>query len=178
MSNPYSVYIIKCGEFIKIGIAKDINLRLKSHKTSNPYDIELCVSFDANNRMVARKVEMLVHKKLKEMGLHHRLEWFHLHAFGMASMLCFEHIKVENEKQSEKSVKNITEKLIYIGKKMMTLEQIREALADRVPAKVAEATGINYNTIRQIRSNPEANPTHKVMQKISDYLESRRVSHG
>ena len=61
---------------------------------------------------------------------------------------------------------------------MMNLEEIRHALEDRVPTKVAEATGVHYNTIRQIRSNPEANPTHKVMQKISDYLESRRVSHG
>ena len=61
---------------------------------------------------------------------------------------------------------------------MMTLEQIRDALSDRMPIKVAEATGVHYNTIRQVRDNPNANPTHKVLLALSNYLESRRVTHG
>lgn len=61
---------------------------------------------------------------------------------------------------------------------MMTLEQIRQALSDRMPIKVAEATGLHYNTIRQVRDNPGANPTHKVLQALSDYFESRKVTHG
>lgn len=61
---------------------------------------------------------------------------------------------------------------------MMTLEQIRDALSDRMPAKVAEATGIHYNTIRNVRDDLTANPTHKVMKALSDYLESRKVTHG
>jgi hypothetical protein len=61
---------------------------------------------------------------------------------------------------------------------MMTLEQIRDALSDRMPIKVAEATGVHYNTIRKVRDNPDANPTHKVLQALSDYLESRKVTHG
>jgi hypothetical protein len=61
---------------------------------------------------------------------------------------------------------------------MMTLEQIRDALSDRMPIKVAEATGVHYNTIRQVRDNPNANPTHKVMLALSNYLESRKVTHG
>jgi hypothetical protein len=64
------------------------------------------------------------------------------------------------------------------AKTMMTLEQIRQALSDRMPMKVAEATGLHYNTIRQVRDNPDANPTHKVLQALSDYLESRKVTHG
>jgi hypothetical protein len=63
-------------------------------------------------------------------------------------------------------------------KNMMTLEQIRQALSDRMPIRVAEATGLHYNTIRQVRDNPNANPTHKVLQALSDYLESRKVTHG
>jgi pyruvate dehydrogenase complex dehydrogenase (E1) component len=63
-------------------------------------------------------------------------------------------------------------------KNMMTLEQIRQALSDRMPIKVSEATGLHYNTIRQVRDNPDANPTHKVLQALSDYLESRKVTHG
>jgi hypothetical protein len=63
-------------------------------------------------------------------------------------------------------------------KKMMTLEQIRNALSDRMPMKVAEATGLHYNTIREVRDNPEANPTYKVLVALSTYLESRKVTHG
>jgi hypothetical protein len=68
--------------------------------------------------------------------------------------------------------------IFHKGRNMMTLEQIRQALSDRMPVKVAEATGLHYNTIRQVRDNPDANPTHKVLQALSDYLESRKVTHG
>jgi hypothetical protein len=61
---------------------------------------------------------------------------------------------------------------------MMTLEQIQQALSDRMPAKVSEATGVHYNTIRQVRDNPEANPTYKVIKALSDYLQPSAVSHG
>ena len=60
----------------------------------------------------------------------------------------------------------------------MTLEEIREALLDRMVGKVAEATGIHYNTIRHLRDNPTANPTYKVMLALSTYFESRKVTHG
>lgn len=53
---------------------------------------------------------------------------------------------------------------------MMDLNAIRAALADRMPAKVSEATGIHYNTIRQVRDNEDANPTYKVIKALSDYL--------
>ena len=56
---------------------------------------------------------------------------------------------------------------------MMTLEQIRRELSDRMPSKVAEATGLHYNTIREIRDNPEANPTYKVLVALSNYFEDR-----
>jgi hypothetical protein len=52
----------------------------------------------------------------------------------------------------------------------MTLEQIRTALQDRRIDKVAEATGLHYNTVRYIRDNKSANPTNRVMLLLSDYL--------
>lgn len=54
---------------------------------------------------------------------------------------------------------------------MLTLEQIRAALLDRRPSRVAAGTGLHYNTIREIRDNPDANPTYKVLMALSDYLE-------
>lgn len=56
---------------------------------------------------------------------------------------------------------------------MLTLEMIRSLLQDRRVPLVAEATGLHYNTIRQIRDTPEANPTYKVVKALSDYLEGK-----
>jgi hypothetical protein len=53
--------------------------------------------------------------------------------------------------------------------KNMTLDEIRSALADRKVAMVARATAIHPNTIRSIIKN-QANPTHRVVKALSDYL--------
>ena len=53
---------------------------------------------------------------------------------------------------------------------MMTLDQIREALDDRILYVVAERTGIHRNTISAIKSGKIENPTYYVLKKISDYL--------
>lgn len=54
----------------------------------------------------------------------------------------------------------------------MKLEDIRELLKDRRVSIIAESTGIHFNTIREIRDNENANPTYRVMTKLTDYLES------
>lgn len=54
---------------------------------------------------------------------------------------------------------------------MMTLDQIREALDDRILYVVAERTGIHRNTVAAIKSGKIENPTYHVLKKISDYLE-------
>ena len=56
---------------------------------------------------------------------------------------------------------------------MMTLESIRAALQDRRMDRVAEATGLHYNTIREVRDNPSANPTWRVFKALNDYLEGQ-----
>ena len=55
---------------------------------------------------------------------------------------------------------------------MLTLDQIKQRLTDRRPSKVAEAIGVHVNTILQIRDDPNANPTYRVVSALSDYLES------
>lgn len=52
----------------------------------------------------------------------------------------------------------------------MTLPSIRDALKDRRLQVVADATGIHYNTLKNIRDNPKANPTWEVLRAVSDYL--------
>ncbi len=56
---------------------------------------------------------------------------------------------------------------------MMSLEDIRKALQDRRLLKVAEATGLHYNTLRMVRDKADLNPTHRVMKALSDYLEAK-----
>ena len=57
---------------------------------------------------------------------------------------------------------------------MMTIEEIRKQLQDLRPVRVSEATGLHANTIRDIRDNPQANPTYRALKALSDYLESRQ----
>lgn len=59
---------------------------------------------------------------------------------------------------------------------MMTLEQIKQALRDRRPGIVAEETGLHVNTVRDVRDNPDANPTYKVLKALSDYLTNRETN--
>lgn len=57
---------------------------------------------------------------------------------------------------------------------MMTLDQIKARLDDRILSVVSEKTGINRNTIANIRSGKIANPTYYVLAKLSDYLEGQQ----
>lgn len=58
---------------------------------------------------------------------------------------------------------------------MMTLSQIRAQLKDRSPHKVAKATGLHHNTIRDIRDREDANPTWRALVALSEYLESQLI---
>lgn len=53
---------------------------------------------------------------------------------------------------------------------MMTPDDIRAALHDKRIDMVASATGLHYNTVRDIRDNDNANPTWRVIKALSDYL--------
>lgn len=56
---------------------------------------------------------------------------------------------------------------------MMTLEQIRAALADRRISMVAQATGLHVNTVIEVRDSLKANPTYRVIKALSDYLSNQ-----
>lgn len=53
---------------------------------------------------------------------------------------------------------------------MLSLDQIRSALADRKITAVSAATGLHANTIRAIRRGLNDNPSLKTMKVLSDYL--------
>ena len=55
---------------------------------------------------------------------------------------------------------------------MMTIDELRAALQDRKAKIVAAATGVHENTVRDIASGRNDNPTYRVMLSLSDYLRS------
>lgn len=57
-----------------------------------------------------------------------------------------------------------------MGRKMLTLDQLRTALDDRNLEKVSARTGIHRNTLAAIRNGTNANPTYATMKALSDYL--------
>jgi hypothetical protein len=170
MQNKHSIYILKCGSFIKIGIAKNLTHRLTSIRTSNPYDVELVKSFFTAERNVSRKIEMTVHKKLTDLGHHHRLEWFNLSAIDKAIELCTELSEVNSKQSCDKNSVVVENNSTQISAKTMSISEIRHQLWDRVPSMVSRATGIHYNTIRAIRDGSGLNPTHSTLQRLSDYI--------
>lgn len=62
----------------------------------------------------------------------------------------------------------LQKKLYFLGKKM-NLQQIREALNDRVVAKVSKATGLNPHTIYRIQKG-KTEPNKSTLKLLTDYL--------
>jgi Meiotically Up-regulated Gene 113 (MUG113) protein len=54
------LYIIRCHEFTKIGIAGNVKNRLKTLQTGNPYRLELIDSFEFDDVL---RVESILHRK-------------------------------------------------------------------------------------------------------------------
>lgn len=61
---------------------------------------------------------------------------------------------------------------------MLTLEDIRKRLEDRRLNMVAEATGLHYNTVRNIAVGDNTNPTYEVLKALSDYLTHAEAVRG
>ncbi len=61
---------------------------------------------------------------------------------------------------------------------MLTLEEIRLALADRRLDRVSEATGVHANTLYAIRSGANRNPSYRTLKALSDYLSRRPETAG
>lgn len=59
------------------------------------------------------------------------------------------------------------------GKKMLTLEQIRERLKDRRLYMVAKEIGVSYPTLLAISRGESKNPSYRIIQLICDYLERK-----
>jgi hypothetical protein len=55
---------------------------------------------------------------------------------------------------------------------MIALEKVKAALKDLRLERVAESTGLHYNTLRDIRDNPNANPRWSTMVALDRYMQT------
>ena len=56
---------------------------------------------------------------------------------------------------------------------MMTLHQIQRLLRIMKLNEVSKGANVHRNTLAEIRDNPDANPSHKTMQALSNYFTSQ-----
>lgn len=56
---------------------------------------------------------------------------------------------------------------------MLTLEEVRELLQDRRIDVVAEATGLHYSTVQEVRAGKSDKPSYQTIKILSDYLEGK-----
>lgn len=68
-----TLYLIKCNEFYKIGVANDVESRLAQLSTGNPYPLEVKVVYRFEN---AEIIERALHQKFIDNRI--RGEWFRL----------------------------------------------------------------------------------------------------
>jgi DNA-binding Xre family transcriptional regulator len=58
--------------------------------------------------------------------------------------------------------------------KMMTVDEVRLALAKRQTSDVSLVTGMHRNVIDRIKNGENKNPTYYTLSKLSDYLEASK----
>lgn len=69
------LYLIKSGDFLKIGYSNNVNKRLESYRTCNP-DFIVLDTIEGDE-----KLEKALHKICKEFKIENRQEWFYLDPF-------------------------------------------------------------------------------------------------
>ena len=75
--NKRFIYLLKCHQYYKIGVAKDVKARLAGIQTGNPYPVELVEKFEVVYS-AAGYLENLFHNTFYRFGCHVRGEWFEL----------------------------------------------------------------------------------------------------
>lgn len=77
-----NLYLIKCNEFYKIGIANDLESRLAALQTGNPYPLVAVACFQFPNAGVVEKALHQAFADVRELG-----EWFELGNAGVDRFL-------------------------------------------------------------------------------------------
>lgn len=92
------VYIIKAGNYIKVGVAKNVQSRMDTMQTGNHLWLEIIASMPFETRKAAFDYEAHLHHKLKAHKV--RGEWFVAAGLGVALQSSMGNL---NAKKREKS---------------------------------------------------------------------------
>lgn len=57
-----------------------------------------------------------------------------------------------------------------MSKEILTIDDVRTALADRKLTKVAEETGLKYHTVMEVANGKRENPTYETYIALVNYL--------
>lgn len=76
------IYLIRCASFVKIGIAENVEQRIRGLQTGNPFDLFLLKKFPSKE---PKNDERALHSMLVQ--YHKRGEWFHLPPTILARLL-------------------------------------------------------------------------------------------
>jgi len=88
------IYVMKCEDYMKIGMSTNIKNRLESISACTPFDVSILGTFEFEDRASASVAERLCHEELKKANFHKKLEWFHLNDESMEVVKkCTETIK-------------------------------------------------------------------------------------
>ena len=92
------IYVIKCSEFYKIGITKNMGHRISNMRSNNPFEFEVILARMCNSKTRALRIESVAHSRLSKWS--QSGEWFHISNDEAAQELDFviERIKWFSEK--------------------------------------------------------------------------------
>ena len=75
----WNIYFVRAGEYIKIGMTKDVNGRMSAIQTGNPIKLELCGVIDHLTKEQAHSYERRLHNFFSALRV--KGEWFKTNRF-------------------------------------------------------------------------------------------------
>lgn len=73
---PSFVYVILAKDYVKVGMTKNMEVRLATIGSGLPFEAEIYAFAEFSEKNITRHVERETHNSLKKKNLHARGEWF------------------------------------------------------------------------------------------------------
>lgn len=173
--NMQYLYIIKCNEFHKIGIANDVEARLAQLSTGNPYQLTVEAIYAFDN---AEVVERSIHQKYKKSR--QRGEWFSLEINDLrdidtiCKMLGASAYEYDGEDPTQEVIEQAEHDYILTG----GVDWRLEARVDRnIPGYAIVKRGKNRSYLGYIRSTDLKDGLRPTVEEVENFLNSQGREH-
>lgn len=169
------LYIIKCLDFHKIGIANDVESRLAQLSTGNPYPLEVVVVYAFDN---AEIVERSIHQRYRENK--QRGEWFSLDYEALKNIhsVCLalggRAFEYTGQDATEENIEAAEKEIEYclIGGDTWRLEARNDSSVPRyaIMQRGSEKKCIGYLGIRDMKDpyNPSVEEVEVVLTRLAE----------